>query len=222
MKQLLVPSLIGALVVGAIGIAAWRNSAASQPPRITDPSRVEIAALKQELEELKRSMKNSQRHAQNPVAPSDLPRVAATAAELPVPGDSAEPSIVAPEEFQATMEARREQAAKQRRERRERLDEALRMEPRDARWAAEATSTVKGWLADPGLAGYSLTELDCRSSICRARMSLPEDKKLDDFVVATQTKMGPFQTTSLHVVDNGAGEQELVAYFGKQGQSLPQ
>jgi hypothetical protein len=221
LNRFVVP-LLGALGLGVIGIGAWRIGAASQAPSPRDPSDAEIAALKQELQELRQSMRRAQKHASAPVPPDEFARPASSATEFPAPRDSSEPSILAPEEFQETMEARREQNAKQRRERRERLDGALTAELRDPRWAADATKTVEGWLDAPELAGFSLAELDCKSSMCRARLAFPEDKKLEDFVVATQTKMGPFQTTSLHVVENESGQQELVAYFGRQGQALPQ
>lgn len=222
MNRLTVLSLLGALLLATIGVLVWRTSAAAKAPQVTAPSQTEIAALKQELEELKRSVRTSRMRAPAPLASNGLLRGESVAAQLPAPVDSAEPAIVAPEEFEKMMVSRREQAAEQQRARRERLDNNLHAEARDARWAAEATSTVEGWLAEPGLAGYSLTELDCRSSMCRARLSLPDNQKVDDFMVTTQAKMGPFQTASLHVVDNGSGQPELVAYFSRQGQALPQ
>ena len=77
-------------------------------------------------------------------------------------------------------------------------------------------------MGDPGLAGANLQEVDCRTSICRAHIRLPEGKQVDDFLLTTMDKMGTFQTTSLHVLDKDGSKREFVAYLGRQGQPLPQ
>jgi hypothetical protein len=134
--------------------------------------------------------------------------------------EAEEPPPATPEELDTLLRTRQEEAERQQQTRRLRLDEALQTETRDARWSNEATNTVEGWLAEPALAGYSLNELECRSTLCRARFTLAEGKRLEDFLMTTLGKMGSFQTTSLHLLERD-GKQELVAYLGREGQPLP-
>jgi hypothetical protein len=181
-----------------------------------------LAALKAELRNVKNALRNTQQRvliqsaanaSQNAAEPTN--EVEPTAAR-----EAEEPPPSTPEELDALIRTRQEESKRQQQARRQRLDAALDTETRDAAWSNDATKTVEGWLADPVLAGYSLSELECRSTLCRARFVLPEGKQLQDFVMSTLDKMGSFQTTSLHLLERD-GKQELVAYLGREGQPLP-
>jgi len=206
------------LIVG--GVSVWQLASA-RTQATAAASDAQLREVKQELTQLKRAIRDSRPAA--PVAIVPMPTaLTPTPSPATEPSPPGEPPIASGEEFQALMKTRQEEAAQKRRARRERIDRTLQGETRDSRWANEATKTIQGWMGEPGLAGADLKEVDCRTSICRAHISLPEGKRVDDFILTTMDKMGTFQTTSLHIVDNDGSRREFVAYLGRQGQPLPQ
>ncbi|HEY8945180.1 MAG TPA: hypothetical protein VIM73_13005 [Polyangiaceae bacterium] len=205
-------------ITAAIGVGAWRFRTETAPPR--HPSNEELAALKAELRDMKHALRNTQQRVLIQSATSQNGAEPAKEVEPTAAHDAEEPPPSTPEELEALIRTRQEEANRQQQARRQRLDEALQTEARDARWSNEATETVEGWLAEPVLAGSSLNELECRSTLCRARFTLAEGKRLEDFLMSTLGKMGSFESTSLHMLERD-GKQELVAYLGREGQPLP-
>ena len=218
---------IGSVALVVVALCAWRiTSAPAQTAAASGAA--ELQDVKRELMELKSTLRDSQRPAPPLLPPNALAVAPAAPPAPPAPPGSdessrpEEPPVATGEEFEALMKARQEESAKKVKARRERIDRTLQAEGRDARWASEATKTIQGWLVDPGLAGARLEDVDCRTSMCRAHISLPEGKRVDDFIMTTMDKMGTFQTTSLHLVDNDGSKREFFAYLGRQGQPLPQ
>lgn len=210
----------GGVALVAVGLGAWRLSSAPAP-KAAAANDAELQAVKQELTDLKRIVRES-RPTPVRIAENILPNTPPTPpspAEAPPP---TEPAIASGGEFEAVMKARQEESANKVRARRERIDRTLQAEPRDSSWANDATKTIQSWLVDPALAGANLKEVDCRTSMCRAHINLPEGKRVDDFILTTMDKMGTFQTTSLHILDQDGEKRDFVAYLGRKGQPLPQ
>jgi hypothetical protein len=214
-RHILWTCVISVLVVAALGGA----SLLARPQRPTNQvGGREVAELRAQLERLERAVAADRTH-RTAIAPPARAEPSPTAQA--VTSATSHEAATTPAELAAAAERRRSENARRQAERRERLDFELEQEPRDAHWAREATGTVEKWLSAPDLDQYTLEQLDCRSTFCRAQLELPAGQDVSDFLTKIADKMGPFATSSLHAVAGKNGKRELVAYFGRAGEPLP-
>lgn len=149
----------GAVAAADGGAASVRSTIPDQPPVLRGPavagddapvSRAELAALRQDVAQLRAALGELRRRASG---------VDMASAEVPVV-----------EEPMSPAHARAEEEA-ERRAWMNALEAAFLREPTDAVWAASTSAQVEEALAGLGAASGGIRDLECRASTCRLEIS---------------------------------------------------
>lgn len=100
------------------------------------------------------------------------------------------------------------------------LQSVFESEPVDLAWSRSSEATLREELGN--FVGSNLVrEVRCRSSLCRVELATPD---LETYAKASQdiTMSGKWPGPAvLSAKDEAKGDYAMVAYFGKQGQPLP-
>jgi hypothetical protein len=99
------------------------------------------------------------------------------------------------------------------------LERELADDDRDAAWAREIESQAADALAS--YEGQRVLTIECRSRLCRMEIA-SDDLARQDELLADLALTPPFNTEGfVHVLDEPEVEPRFVAYFAREGQSLP-
>jgi hypothetical protein len=101
------------------------------------------------------------------------------------------------------------------------LDRAYQAEAIDSSWRQEAEAKLGALMEDEKLAGGRLLSVDCRSSMCRLHLSLPEAAGLDPLVEVFPRVLRWNTNAFFRVLGAANGQIETVAFFSRHDHALP-
>lgn len=96
-------------------------------------------------------------------------------------------------------------------------------EPRDPRWAAEATAEIRDAVSAPELSGSRVTDIDCRTTLCRLEVEHPSETVRETFAVELPTRVRSLpRTTTRFLPSERPGAPSLaIMYLVRQGERMP-
>jgi hypothetical protein len=107
-----------------------------------------------------------------------------------------------------------EQAAQLWREHMEQVAVEYEMETRDARWARDTESKIRGALATSRVLSDAVESLDCRSASCRIQLKPSQASNFDEDLLRVVHEVGSFlPSTQLDAADPAAGKRSTVIYL---------
>lgn len=116
------------------------------------------------------------------------------------------PNPLAEQEYASAMEAD--------------LELQLEHEGRDADWSVETERSIVDALNSETLAGATLLDARCHSSLCRVEIGHDNEVAQEDFLTQMPL-MPPFDTSGfVRLIDNG-DSREMVVFFAREGHELP-
>lgn len=175
--------------------------------------RREVAHLNADLRVLRRQLKKQATHA--PVDSNTATSPAAAAPEFPdnaaAVADPLEEKAIAVEEEKRRVE-----------ERMQALETSLQNDPLDRSWSIQVSEQITQAFASEELAGISLDDVECRSTLCRVEVMHDDPMRRDEFEIWFPFKVAQFlPRLVMRRVDNDDGSSSTVVYTARQGYRLP-
>lgn len=102
------------------------------------------------------------------------------------------------------------------------IETSLQQEHVDASWSTEASDAIEQTFDSEELAGASLVDLECRSTLCRVEVLHDDSEQLTEFQLLFPNKIGHIlpQLTLDHV-EEGDSSTSTVIYLARDGYRLP-
>ncbi|MDS4022869.1 MAG: hypothetical protein RKR03_20530 [Candidatus Competibacter sp.] len=101
------------------------------------------------------------------------------------------------------------------------LDQQARTERADPRWSGPATTQIQGLFAEDSLAGSTLRDATCQTTLCRIEVDHRDTLALDRFLSELPARLGWNTDSYAQTVTHGDGSTTLVLYLSRDGYPLP-
>ena len=102
------------------------------------------------------------------------------------------------------------------------LDQQVRTERVDPRWSGPATAQIQALFAGDKLAGSTLRDATCQTTLCRIEVDHRDALALDRFLGELPTRLGWNTDSYAQTVTHEDGSTTLVLYLSRDGYPLPQ
>ena len=95
-------------------------------------------------------------------------------------------------------------------------------EPRDPRWASDAGNEIRDAVSAPEFARSRVTEIDCRTTLCRLQIEHASTAARERFVVEMPTRLPSLpRATTRFLPEGDDGTSLAIMYLVRQGERMP-
>lgn len=101
------------------------------------------------------------------------------------------------------------------------LDRQVRTERTDPRWSGPATAQIQAAFAEGGLAGSTLRNAACQTTLCRVEVDHRDALALDRFLGEFSARLGWNTHSYAQTLTHEDGSATLVLYLSREGYRLP-
>jgi len=197
-------------LVGAVAVGRWP----AVRPVSEDAKRIDLA--EREINELRNELK----------AQRAIPQLANAAHAASVQAAAAQAASTAPAATQAVPEpaptlARAKELSTE--DVRDSLSARFVQENYDSNWSIVARDKIQALLAAAIPTGARVLSVECKTSLCRAEVSEPDIESHKQLIRKGFTSATPWAGSTMVTLadDAGSGHITSVAFFAREGKSLP-
>jgi len=102
------------------------------------------------------------------------------------------------------------------------IEASLEAETVDSAWSGSTSQIIGEAFTGEELAGASLQDIDCRSTLCRVEVQHRDEAKLQEFQRLFPLKVSQaLPRMMMHRIDNADGSITTYLYLARQGYRLP-
>jgi hypothetical protein len=101
------------------------------------------------------------------------------------------------------------------------LDQQERTERADSRWSGPATAQIQALFSGDKLAGSTLRDATCQTTLCRIEVDHRDALALDRFLGELPARLGWNTNSYAQTLTHEDGSATLVLYLSREGYRLP-